>query len=249
MRAIGFGAYRGRGIGGDEPDARRQRGERLPMGRAGHWTLAMVRWVTARRKSWRSLPRGAPLIFSSKRAFDPGRKTAGKLRARGVCVCVCVELRYSPESSVPQFACYISHFLSRLYANQRKPEVTWQNCKQTHLERTDGLLTVLRLCLRHLDKRCTCPQVQTVALALGRRALSWSSPASRIVRSVRPGWRRVRVAACLPAASASGVARGAKHQHQRTEERRGHQHPNSPLFVVYQRLNASAPNHSPDKIR
>ena len=90
MRAIGFGAYRGRGIGGDEPDARRQRGERLPMGRAGHWTLAMVRWVTARRKSWRSLPRGAPLIFSSKRAFDPGRKTAGKLRARGVCVCVCV---------------------------------------------------------------------------------------------------------------------------------------------------------------
>ena len=90
MRAIGFGAYRGRGIGGDEPAARRQRGERLPMGRAGHWTLAMVRWVTARRKSWRSLPRGAPLPFFRRSALST---PVGKPRAsygQGVCVCVCV---------------------------------------------------------------------------------------------------------------------------------------------------------------
>ena len=68
MRAIGFGAYRGRGIGGDEPDARRQRGERLPMGRAGHWTLAMVRWVTARRKSWRSPQLPSPPIYCASLA-------------------------------------------------------------------------------------------------------------------------------------------------------------------------------------
>ena len=137
--------------------------------------------------------------------------------------------------------CHISHFLSRLYANQRKPEVTWQNCKQTHLERTDGLLTVPTA--PRQEMHLSTSSDGSLGAWPTRIVLVIASFADRPLSPARlaTGPRR-----CLPAASASGVARGAKHQHQRTEERRGHQHPNSPLFVVYQRLNASAPNHSPN---